>query len=443
MTKKRILLATNSDRIIKELSEHSSASNYDIQIAKNGDEAKEKLRSFQPDLILLKVMLPKIHGIDLLSKIKKEEKGKQVGVFICSSKLMIQDYHAAMEHGADYFLEIPFQADFFFELTQQYFNGTLQPAKFHTNDMIQKKDDGTWYTPSFHKPENYIKFWGTRGSSTVAGSEYVRFGGNSCCLEVRQGNQVVIFDAGTGIRPLGYEIMKMETKTIHIFLGHTHWDHIIGFPFFEPLYHPDYEIHIWAPEGFGRSTKDLFTELLAYEFFPIRLEEVQAKLIFHQILDTTPVTLGDLTIDFHYTFHPGVTFGFKIQSQRRKIGYVTDNEMLIGYHGHPNQLDEKDPQLDAHLSMIEFFKNCDMMIHEAQYTPQEYKEKVGWGHSSISNAAILIKHCKVPEWFITHHDPKHTDVDLFKKFQLHKDIMIDCAIPTHVHMAYDGLILSI
>lgn len=443
MGKKRILLALNLERVSKELQSHPKAKEYEFSVVQDGLSFDEKVQSFQPDLILLMVMLPKIHGIDLLAKLRENEKTKNIGVIMCSTRLMIQDYHAAMEHRADYFLECPFQPEFFFQLVERFFQGNLKPDPFHTEDLIPQNDDGTWYTPSFHNPENYLKFWGTRGSSTVAGAEYVRFGGNSCCLEVRLGNELVIFDAGTGIRPLGYKILEMGVKTVHIFLGHTHWDHIIGFPFFEPLYHPDFTIHIWAPEGFGRSTKDLFTQLLAYEFFPIRLEELQANLVFHQILDTTPVELGNLTIDFHYTFHPGVTFGFKIKTKRRTIGYVTDNEMLIGYHGHPNNIQEDSPELDGHRSLIRFFEGCDLIIHEAQYTPQEYKEKVGWGHSSISNAAILLKYCKSPEWFITHHDPKHTDHELFKKFQLHKDIMQDCKIPTHIHMAYDGLTLSV
>lgn len=443
MGKKKILLAIDSPRVIDHILGHSKAKNYDIKVVTDGPSCIHEIAHNPPDLMLLKIMLPKMHGIEILSKIRKDKQYDKMGVILCSYKLMIQDYHSAMEHGADYFLDIPFEADIFFELVDLFFQGKLEPAPFQSDKILNHNAKSDWYIPSFHRPENLIKFWGTRGSSTVAGNEYVRFGGNSCCLEVRMDKQLIIIDAGTGIRPLGDVVIQEDIKEIHIFLGHFHWDHIIGFPFFEPLYSPEYTIHVWAPEGFGRPVKDLFTELLAYEFFPIRLDELQAKLVFHAIQDQNPVTLGDITINFHYTFHPGVTFGFKIISPRRKIAYITDNEMLIGYHGHPNDISLEHPMMEGYLSMVEFFKGCDLFIHEAQYSPEEYKEKVGWGHSSISNAAVLAKYCEAPEWFITHHDPKHTDEKLFKKFQLHKDIMTDCQIPTHVHMAYDGLILSI
>jgi ribonuclease BN (tRNA processing enzyme) len=253
--------------------------------------------------------------------------------------------------------------------------------------------------------KNYLKFWGTRGSSAVSGSEYARYGGNTCALEIRCDDQVIIIDAGSGIRPLGQELLRQNIRNIH-----AHWDHLIGFPFFEPIYETGVHITIYSPPPTRRSYKELFTDLLAPEFFPVRLEQVKANLEFKTIQQKTPVALEGLTLDFHITNHPGLAYCFKIKTPHRTFAYVTDNEVLQNYHG---PLDEVPAEMvDPHLGLIEFLTGCDHIIHEAQYTAEEYRQKAGWGHSSMSNAAYLIQKIQTPHWLVTHHDPSHTDLNL-------------------------------
>lgn len=258
--------------------------------------------------------------------------------------------------------------------------------------------------------KNYLKFWGTRGSCSVSGVEYREFGGNTCCLQiVYEGTQILI-DAGTGIRHLSTEFTEKSTQKIHLFIGHTHWDHISGFPFFDPIYHAGNQITIWSPFNPSKSCRDIFAELFSSEFFPVQLDEVQAKLDFRTIHPKTPVTIGPLTIDFHASNHPGISFCFKIKTPFQTIGYITDNEVLRGYQG---EIAEIDPTLfEPHQSFIDFFKGCDLLVHEAQYFPEEYLQKVGWGHSSARNAVALIQKIQPARWLVTHHDPKHSDTDL-------------------------------
>jgi len=439
---KKILIADDCTYWTKKILASKEISKYQTKFTKNGFDCLDKIKSFSPDLIILKLMLPQIHAVEILSIIRKDPKLKKIGVIITSSKQMIQDYHAVTEAKADYFLIKPYTCKELFRIIDLFFEGKLKPAPFAKIAMKTKGKNKA--PPKLSIPKSYIKFWGTRGSITVAGTKYTRFGGNTCSLEIKQDEKLIIIDAGTGIRELGFEILKSDIKTIHIFLSHTHWDHIIGFPFFEPLYQKKYEIHIWAPRGFGRGTKDLFTDLLAYEFFPIRLDEVQAKIKFHEIKDRIPVKLSkDLKLDFHFTFHPGMTYCFKIYTKNQIIGYATDNEILMGFHGHPNEIKLTNPKLEPHRSLIDFFSECDLLIHEAQYTDAEYEKKVGWGHSSISNAAILLKYTKSSDWIVTHHDPMHSDRFLIQKQDVHKAILKDCKIATHLSYAFDGLIMSI
>lgn len=278
--------------------------------------------------------------------------------------------------------------------------------------------------------KNYMKFWGTRGSCSVSGPMYAKYGGNTCCLEVRYGDAHIIMDAGTGIRPLGDVFLNHGIRKVDLFLSHTHWDHLIGFPFFEPLYETGVQITVHSPAGAGRSCRELFSDLLATEFFPVRLDQVQAHIDFRTTHQKTPVQIGDLVIDFHTTHHPGLTFCFKIKTPYQTIGYVTDNEMLQGFHG---SLEELPPEIsEPHLSLIEFLKDCDLLIHEAQYAPEEYLHKVGWGHSSVRNVAYIFQQTKIPHWMVTHHDPKHSDKEIDELAQkthlILKEEKIDCKI---------------
>ncbi|NGX37598.1 MAG: hypothetical protein K1000chlam2_00754 [Chlamydiae bacterium] len=434
----KILLADSDKELIDKVKNAPGNEHYVFEQARTGEEVLEKLADFEPKLVYIDLLLPEMHGIELLKRIRANPKSEGLGVILSSTNSMIQNFHAAIKEGVDYFLTKPFEIPFLYILFDRFFEGTLLPEDFGPEEAPHIEEHET-YTPRNHDIHSYLKFWGTRGSNAVSGSEYIRFGGNTVCLEVRHGEDMVIIDAGTGIRPLGKTIDTSVYKTIHIFLSHTHWDHVTGFPFFDPVYDPDVQIIIWSPVGFEKSTRELFTEMLAYSYFPVRLEDIRAKISFNDLRDGHPVSIGDITINTHYAFHPGATLCFKIQVGGKSLGYATDNEMLLGYHGNPNAIGKDHSLIKTHQSIIDFFKNCDILVHEAQYTPLEYQRRVGWGHSSISNAAVLCKYAEIKEWIVTHHDPKHTDEDLLDKLQLHKDILKECNLHCQVQMAFDDM----
>lgn len=240
---------------------------------------------------------------------------------------------------------------------------------------------------------HYLKFWGTRGSCPVSGPQYSHFGGNTSCLEIRYGEALAIIDAGTGILPLGNRLLEEGVRTIHLFFSHMHWDHLIGFPFFKPLYRPDVEIQIHVPEGRGRSPKELFEELFAEEFFPVRFADLPAGISFHPM---EKVRLGDLTIEPHLAHHVYTTYCFKITTPLETIGYATDNEV------------------EAHSGreLARFFCGCDLFVHEMQYTEEEHLGRKGWGHSSPKEVLPFVEEVAPKRWIVTHHDPDHTDADL-------------------------------
>ncbi|MBM3184355.1 MAG: MBL fold metallo-hydrolase, partial [Chlamydiae bacterium] len=168
------------------------------------------------------------------------------------------------------------------------------------------------------KVKRYLKFWGTRGSCPVSGKEYAKFGGNTVCLELLYDETRLIFDAGTGIRNLG-ESLQGEKKTIHLFLSHAHLDHVIGFPFFAPIYDQNTEIYVWSPEENQKTCRELFHDLMNAAFFPIRLEQLQAKMHFEALDEKRTIEIGPLTLSLCKTDHPSLAYAFKIKTPHQTI----------------------------------------------------------------------------------------------------------------------------
>lgn len=410
-----------------------------IDTAKNGSELLSKLELFNPDLIIVELMLPQIHGIEITRKIKQDPRLKHIDVIIVGSDVMIQNYQAALKAGCNYFLQKPVIKKLLASLLRLSAEGKLRPTAFSRNKKPAKRKG--CYAPKANYIDSYLKFWGTRGSNPVSGPDYMRFGGNTSCLEIRHRDTLVIVDAGTGIRPLG--LQPHLPKHIHLILGHTHWDHLAGFPFFAPLYDRDVHITIWAPISFEKPIEELFTEMLAHAYFPVKLDDIQAHIVFKEIQEGATIPIDDITFSSHYAFHPGATLCFKFKVGKKQFGYVTDNEFLLGYHGHPKLIGKCHPRLKPYKSQLAFLSGCDFLIHEAQYTPAEYRSKEGWGHSSISNAAVLMRHSKTHQWILTHHDPKHSDMDLLKKIQMQHDIFDELRYECHTRMAFDGMSLPL
>ena len=440
--KHRILIADSSSEILKIVKNGKDAKEYLIETAYNGKDALKKLESFQPELVIVDFFLPGNHGIEVLKKIKECPLLQNTGVIITSYHSLIQNHHSAIKMGANYYLEKPFSEKTIYQLIKRYFENKLLPDPY-PEESRRSIDHVNTYSPENKEYTSYIKFWGTRGSNPVAGVEYIHFGGNTCCLEVRHGDDMVIIDAGTGIRVLGTAVPESPDSPYNILFSHTHWDHLLGFPFFRPIYHPQSEINLYAPVGFDKSNKELFSDMLGYAYFPVALEDIKSKVSFFDIRDSQKLSFGKIDIYTQYAFHPGSTLCFRIHIAGKKIGYITDNEFLMGYFGHPKNKGKWEKYVEPYKNLIKFFEGCDVMIHEAQYTPSEYKNREGWGHSSVSNASIVIQETGVKDWIVTHHDPRHTDLDLLKKAQLHHDILEELNYPCRVRLAYDGMLVPI
>jgi phosphoribosyl 1,2-cyclic phosphodiesterase len=246
----------------------------------------------------------------------------------------------------------------------------------------------------------YIKFWGTRGSIASPGPDTVKYGGNTACVEVvsNTGKRVVI-DAGTGIRGLGDELVQTgQPVNLTLLLTHTHWDHILGMAFFKPVYLDSTVINIdGCPKAFW-GLANIFDDRKGNGYFPVAFDELKARIRHLEKIPGGLLQLGDLGIEGMETNHPQGGMGFKIRENGRCLVFLTDNELTA-----EAPLGRR-PEDFAH-----FASGCDLLIHDAQYLPEEMDTHRGWGHSSFADAVELALKAKVPELILFHHDPERTD----------------------------------
>jgi len=273
-----------------------------------------------------------------------------------------------------------------------------------------------------------VRFWGTRGSVPTPGAGTLKYGGNTSCVELRCGDELIILDAGTGIRELGAKLLKEMPVRSSIIFSHVHWDHIQGVPFFAPFYIPNNEFKLYGGKNWDTKLKYALKWQMQSPNFPISMEAVNAVGAKTEYVD---IDAGDIfeigngegivvrTIDLR---HPGRALGFRIEYKGRSLVYATDTENL--------------PEPDEELINMSY--GADLLIHDAQYTEEEYYSSNGdskrnWGHSTPEAAAEVARAAKVKQLALFHHDHEHDDAKL--------DVMLKSAIkifPNTV-MAYEGM----
>ena len=249
-----------------------------------------------------------------------------------------------------------------------------------------------------------ITLWGTRGSLAAPGPETVRYGGNTSCVEVAlPDGSVVILDAGTGIRTLGSRLYASGVRVVHVMLSHLHLDHLQGLAFFEPLYRPDVELHLWGPPSPVRSLADRVGVYMSDPLFPVNLTDVPCKLIPHDA-PMDGVDIGGAQVWAAPVTHRGPTVGYRIEEGDSTFAYIPDHEPALGV-----EIKETEK---AWLSGFEIADGADVLLHDAQYTSDEYVAHVGWGHSSIEHVVQFALMADVRQLVLFHHDPAHADEDL-------------------------------
>ncbi|MCL2442814.1 MAG: MBL fold metallo-hydrolase [Treponema sp.] len=268
------------------------------------------------------------------------------------------------------------------------------------------------------------RFWGVRGSIPCPGPDTVVYGGNTSCLEIRADERLLIIDLGSGVRPLGNFLIENDLKkygkiNADILLTHTHWDHIMGFPVFAPIYTPGTELRITAPViNENDDIKSIIENQLSYQYWPVRAEELPASIKYSQIKETTLDLGGGLVITSKLLNHANSCMGYRICYKGNSIVTIYDHEPFHSlYTVSPEDAGyNKEEARKAGITAAEenekirqFIKGADIVIHDAQYSQVEYLSHIGWGHCSYEHTVEAATGIDVKKLVLFHHDPSHTD----------------------------------
>ncbi len=264
-----------------------------------------------------------------------------------------------------------------------------------------------------------LRFWGVRGSIPTPGPATIRYGGNTSCIEVRAGGQIIILDAGTGVRLLGQQLVAefdRQPLALTLLLTHTHWDHIQGLPFFLPVYKPQNRLRILGYEGARHGLEDVLAGQMESPFFPIGLREVPANVRIEE-LTKLDFRIGPVHVRACWAHHPGKCVGYRLDTADGSIAFFPDNE--------PRQSKITSPPgpragraaapglpLGEDRELIEFLRGTDVLIMDTQFDAKEYRQHLGWGHGCLDDVVALALEAQVKRLFLFHHDPDHNDAKI-------------------------------
>jgi len=288
-----------------------------------------------------------------------------------------------------------------------------------------------------------LRFWGTRGSIATPGPSTLRFGGNTSCIElVTDAGARLILDCGTGARLLGNKMMANAAGDpiyATIMLTHTHWDHIQGFPFFAPLFVPGNHFAVYGPEGCHLSLHDVLSGQMEHHYFPVELDQLAARITYQDLSEGKHEIAG-LSVRAQCMNHPTPTLGYRFEGDGSCVCYLSDHEPYsedVWREGaEPGRLESIRNKGDHYHA--KFMKDADVLIHEAQYTPEEYPAKRNWGHSTYAYVVELAAAAGVRRLILTHHDPSHDDAFVAGIEQRARTLASELGSGMEVSCAYEG-----
>ena len=246
-----------------------------------------------------------------------------------------------------------------------------------------------------------VTIWGCRGSVPTPGPETVTYGGNTSCVEVSlDDGTILVLDAGTGIRRLGFELVDRGMRKIHLFLTHLHLDHLEGLRFFAPLWDERVELDIWGPPSHQLSLGERVARAFSPPLFPVELRDVPATVTFHDV-PREPWTIDHASLVAHLVVHPGPTVGYRIETRSASFAYLPDHEPALAGAIAGRSTDW--------ISGASLASGVDALVHDAQYFEDEYEERIGWGHSSVADAVAFTRAAGAGRLVLFHHEPRHSD----------------------------------
>jgi phosphoribosyl 1,2-cyclic phosphodiesterase len=246
-----------------------------------------------------------------------------------------------------------------------------------------------------------IRCWGARGSIPVSGAEYVTYGGDTTCIEIRtRGDEIIIIDAGSGIRRLGNLLIREKRNHFSMIFTHAHWDHILGFPYFKPIYRKGTSIQMFGCSAAQESIQAMISRTMEAPYFPVNFGDLQADISYHNACESS-FSIQSVTVTPIPLSHPNQGYGYKFEEDGKSFVFLTDNELRVQ---HPGGLTYPD--------YLAFCRGTDLLVHDAEFTEEEYRWARSWGHTVYTDALNLALEARVKTFGLFHHNQERTDAAL-------------------------------
>jgi phosphoribosyl 1,2-cyclic phosphodiesterase/CheY-like chemotaxis protein len=384
------------------LAELFAIDHWQVLEAKDGDAGVDLAIRHRPELILCDLLMPKSNGFQVCRTIR--EQLQPTKIIVVSGRDYGVDRTSALQAGADEYLLKPIT----WELLSSTIDRLLPEIPRHPKPKSAAESESI--------PAR-IRLWGVRGSIPVPGKGTVRYGGNTSCVEVRAEGEIIILDAGTGIRLLGLALDKEfggQSMKLTLLITHTHWDHIQGLPFFSPAYNRKNLIRVLGYEGARAGLGKILAGQMETPFFPVSLRELPSHLAIEELKEME-FEIGKVKVRSKFANHPGICAGYRLFTSSGSVAYFPDSEpyellkMQFASRDGISEEEARDFATAERTKMIEFLQGCDVVILDTQYTDEEYAQHIGWGHSSLSSVVSLALDAEVRQLLLFHHDPNHDD----------------------------------
>jgi phosphoribosyl 1,2-cyclic phosphodiesterase/CheY-like chemotaxis protein len=400
---KTVLIIDDDPDYRKFLGELLQPQGWRILEAEEGNAGIELAKLHRPEVVLCDLMMPGGSGFEVCRELHNDDALRQTKIVITSGRQFESDRQAAFKAGADEYVTKPIEPERFLLLLSRV-AAAVRPAAERKGPAM-----------SLSRAPTRIKFWGVRGSIPTPGPTTVQYGGNTTCVELRAEGQIIILDAGTGLRLLGQQLVAEfdnQPLELTLLLTHTHWDHIQGLPFFIPFYKPQNHLHILGYEGARHGLEVVLQGQMESPFFPVGLREVPANVLIEELKEMN-FSVGPVRVQSCFANHPGVCVGYRLFTADGSIAFFPDNEP---HHEAPPSSAAGAPDAASAAfarsekqKIVEFLRGTDVLIMDSQYDCEEYKHHVGWGHGCVNEVVALAIEAEVKRLFLFHHDPNHDD----------------------------------
>jgi phosphoribosyl 1,2-cyclic phosphodiesterase/CheY-like chemotaxis protein len=398
---KTVLIIDDDSQYRRLMAEILRSHDWRVLEAGEGEAGLEDVRKHRPDVVLCDLLMPRCNGFQVCRAIRADATLHNTKIIVTSGRDFEADRSAARDAGADEYMTKPVQPQSLVAALNRLSGGATPGHRIASGATRETA-------------RAFFKFWGVRGSVPTPGAGTVRFGGNTSCIEVRAGNEIIILDAGTGLRPLGASLLAEfdgEPLNLTLLLTHTHWDHIQGLPFFRPVYQPQCRLRILGYEGARKGLVHVLSGQMESPYFPVLFDELPGNIQIEELKDME-FTVGEVRVQSWFANHPGICVGYRVNTRDGSLAFFPDTEPHTRVHNTATGA-EGQAALDyaraQEQKMVNFLQGVDALILDSQYDCDEYQEHIGWGHGCVDSAVELAIKAGVKKLFLFHHDPEHDD----------------------------------